>query len=95
MEARDFVVALIGAGQTQSVIAERTGIPQPTISKVARGDVADVMSRNYRKLQALYESTPAAVALHEATLRMQAAPEPAPLAGQPSAPATATSAERV
>lgn len=55
MEARDFVEALIGKGLTQSQIAERTGIPQPTISKVARGDVSDVLSRNYRKLQALHD----------------------------------------
>lgn len=55
MEARDYVLALIELGLTQTVIAERTGIPQPTVSKVARGDVADVLSRNYRKLQALHE----------------------------------------
>lgn len=54
MEARDYVRALVEAGWTQSAIAEKTGIPQPTISKVMRGDVADVMSRNYRKLQALH-----------------------------------------
>ena len=54
MEARDFIAALIGRGLTQSDIADRTGIPQPTISKVARGEVADVMSRNYRKLQTLH-----------------------------------------
>ncbi len=58
MEARDFVEALIGRGMTQADIAERTGIPQPSISKVSRGKEAggvdDVMSRNYRKLQALY-----------------------------------------
>lgn len=55
MEARDFVDALVKSGLTQQNIAERTGIPQPTLSKVLRGDVADVMSRNYRKLQALHE----------------------------------------
>lgn len=55
MEARDFINALTGLGLTQSQIAERTGIPQPTISKVARGDVADVMSRNYRKLKVLHD----------------------------------------
>ena len=65
MEARDFVIALIERGLTQVDIAERTGIPQPTISKVARGDVADVMSRNYRKLQALYEATPPKVQSNE------------------------------
>ncbi len=54
MEARDFIAALIGKGMTQSDISERTGISQPTISKVARGDVSDVMSRNYRKLQELH-----------------------------------------
>lgn len=54
MEARDFVEALIGKGLTQSDIAERTGIPQPSISKVARGEVDDVLSRNYRKLQTLH-----------------------------------------
>ncbi len=54
MEARDFIAALIARGMTQSDISERTGIPQPTISKVARGDVSDVMSRNYRKLQELH-----------------------------------------
>lgn len=54
MEARDFIADLVRSGLTQVQIAERTGIPQPTISKVARGDVADVLSRSYRKLQALH-----------------------------------------
>lgn len=54
MEAKDFIAALVESGLTQSQIAERTGIPQPTLSKVLRGDVADVLSRNYRKLQALH-----------------------------------------
>ena len=72
MEARDFIVALIAQGLTQSQIAERTGIPQPTISKVARGDVKDVLSTNYRKLQALFAekcgpvAAPAAVVAPEA-----------------------------
>lgn len=57
MEARDYVNALLELGLTQAVIAERTGIAQPTISKVGRGEVADVLSRNYRKLQALHEET--------------------------------------
>lgn len=55
MEARDYIEALIRHGLTQIEIAHRTGIPQPTISKVARGDVADVLSRNYRKLQSLHD----------------------------------------
>lgn len=54
MEAKDFVAALVEHGLTQSQIAERTGIPQPTLSKVVRGEVSDVLSRNYRKLQALH-----------------------------------------
>lgn len=54
MEAKDFIAALVAHGLTQSQIADRTGIPQPTLSKVVRGEVADVMSRNYRKLQALH-----------------------------------------
>ena len=54
MEARDFVQALIERGLTQSQIEARTGIRQATISKVARGDVKDVLSGNYRKLQALH-----------------------------------------
>jgi transcriptional regulator with XRE-family HTH domain len=55
MEAKEFIAALVARGLTQSQIAERTGIPQPTLSKVLRGDVADVLSRNYRKLQALHD----------------------------------------
>lgn len=55
MEARDFIEVLVRAGLTQVEIAARSGIPQPTISKVARGEVADVLSRNYRRLQALHD----------------------------------------
>jgi len=54
MEARDFIAELVRAGLTQVQIAERTGIPQPTISKVLRGGVDDMLSRSYRKLQALH-----------------------------------------
>ena len=53
MEAKDYVSAIRAHGLTQAQIAEKTGIPQPTISKIERGDVADVMSRNYRALQTL------------------------------------------
>lgn len=59
MEAREYVTALLELGLTQKQIEEKTGIPQPTISKISRGDVEDVMSRNYRKLQALYEEVAA------------------------------------
>lgn len=67
MEARDYVKALIEAGLTQMAITERTGIPQPTVSKILRGDVADVMSRNYRKLQALHAEVVAGTHPVEAT----------------------------
>lgn len=56
MEAKDYVLAIRSHGLTQSQLTEKTGIPQPTISKIERGEVSDVMSRNYRALQALYES---------------------------------------
>ncbi len=54
MEAKDFISDLRRWGLTQKQIEERTGIPQPTISKVALGKVEDVLSRSYRKLQALH-----------------------------------------
>jgi transcriptional regulator with XRE-family HTH domain len=53
MEASDIVADLLARGWTQVQIAERTGIPQPTLSKIVRKDVQDVMSRSYRKLAAL------------------------------------------
>ena len=55
MEAKDFVVAIRKLGLTQAQIAERTGIAQPTISKIERNEVADVMSRNYRALEKLHD----------------------------------------
>lgn len=55
MEARDLVLAIRAFGLTQNEVSEKTGIPQPTISKIERGDVEDVMSKNYRALLALHE----------------------------------------
>lgn len=57
MEPRDYLLAIRAheSNLTQAQIAQRTGIPQPTISKIERGEVEDVMSRSYRALQALYE----------------------------------------
>lgn len=55
MEARDYVLALKNLKLTQVQISEGTGIPQPTISKIERGEVEDVMSRSYRAIQAFYE----------------------------------------
>jgi transcriptional regulator with XRE-family HTH domain len=54
MEAKDYVIAIRGRGLTQEQIAEKTGIPQPTVSKIERGEVSDVMSRTYRALQNLH-----------------------------------------
>jgi predicted transcriptional regulator len=54
MEARDYVNELRHWGLTQAQIAERTGIPQPTISKIARGEVEDVLSKTYRRLQTVH-----------------------------------------
>ena len=55
MEAKDYVLALKERGFTQTQIAEGTGIPQPTISKIGRGDVNDVMSKSYRALQSFFK----------------------------------------
>ena len=60
MEPRDLVLALKATGLTQKQIEEATGIPQPAVSKIERGEVADVMSRNYRALLALHDSVMAA-----------------------------------
>lgn len=62
MEAKDYVLAIKEKGFTQTQIAEETKIPQPTISKIERGEVADVMSKNYRALQSMHERVMAAPA---------------------------------
>jgi transcriptional regulator with XRE-family HTH domain len=54
MEARDFVLDLKRWGLTQAQIAERAGISQGTVSKLERGEVDDVLSRNYRRLEAIH-----------------------------------------
>jgi predicted transcriptional regulator len=54
MEAKEYLSAIRATGLTQVQVAERTGIPQPTISKIERGDVNDVLSKNYRALQSLH-----------------------------------------
>jgi len=56
MEAKDLLDAIRSQGLTQAQIAEKTGIPQPTISKIERGAVSDVMSRSYRSLLALHDA---------------------------------------
>ena len=56
MEPRELVQALRDSGLTQVQIEERTGIPQPTLSKILRGKVDDVLSANYRRLLAAHEA---------------------------------------
>lgn len=61
MEAKDYLSVIRERGKlTQAQVAARTGIPQPTISKIERGDVSDVMSKNYRALQELHDKVVAA-----------------------------------
>ena len=69
MKARELVQALRAMGLTQKQIQERTGIPQPTVSKIGLGRVRDVMSRHYLALLTAYE--------HQVKVQA-AAPEPAP-----------------
>lgn len=72
MEAKDYVDAILARGLTQEQVFEKTGIPQPTISKIKRGEVTDVMSRNYRALQTLHTQ------LEEAAAKKAAAEAPQP-----------------
>lgn len=54
MEAKDYLKAIRATGLTQAQVSARTGIPQPTISKIERGGSKDVLSRNLLALQRLY-----------------------------------------
>lgn len=56
MEPKELVLSLLAMGLTQTQIADMTGIAQPTISKVARGEIEDVLSRNYRRLETLHKA---------------------------------------
>lgn len=47
---------------TQVEVSQKTGIAQSSISKIERGTVEDVMSRNYRALQTLHAEVVAAAA---------------------------------
>ncbi len=72
MKPRELVLALRAMGLTQKQIERKTGIPQPTISKIGLGRVSDVMSRHYVALLGAYEQQ-----LKEQALR------PAPVFGAP------------
>jgi predicted transcriptional regulator len=55
MKPRELVLALRAMGLTQKQIQQKTGIPQPTVSKIGLGRVRDVMSRHYVALLGAYE----------------------------------------
>ncbi len=55
MKPQELVLALRAMGLTQKQIQKRTGIPQPTISKIGRYGDRDVMLRTYDALLAAYE----------------------------------------
>jgi transcriptional regulator with XRE-family HTH domain len=54
MQVHELLKEIRNHGLTQVQVAERSGLPQSTISKLERGEVADVMSRSYLSLLALY-----------------------------------------
>lgn len=54
MEARDYLLAIRALGLTQVQVAEQSGVPQPTISKIERGETKDVLSKNFLALQKLH-----------------------------------------
>lgn len=61
----EIVCDLLEFGFSQNTIAERSGVHQTTISKLARGDITDVMSQTYRTLLALHQEIyPPSVTVH-------------------------------
>lgn len=59
---------LLSIGLTQMTIAQETGIPQPTLSKLATGQAKDMPSRRTRKLQVLWEQRCAGQIEHSSML---------------------------
>lgn len=55
MTAQEYLKAIREKGLTQAQIAEKTGIPQGTISKIETGRVDDVLSKTYLLIKALYD----------------------------------------
>lgn len=102
MKPQELVLALRAMGLTQKQIQKRTGIPQPTISKIGRYGERDVMLRTYDALLAAYEQQlkegpvapgpgrgrPLSRSAPAATTAPGAAPLPAPAASA-AAPAPA------
>jgi hypothetical protein len=104
MKPQELVLALRAMGLTQKQIQKRTGIPQPTISKIGRYGERDVMLRTYDALLAAYEQQlkegpvapgpgrgrPLSRSAPAVTTAPGAAPLPAPAASAPApAPAPA------
>jgi transcriptional regulator with XRE-family HTH domain len=56
-QAGDIVIELLEHGMTQQQIGASVNLHQTTVSKLARGDVADVMSNTLKKLEALHAQT--------------------------------------
>lgn len=55
MTAHEYLKAIREKGLTQAQIAEKTGIPQGTISKIETGKSEDVLSKTYLLIKALYD----------------------------------------
>lgn len=53
--AQDYLKAIRDSGLTQSQVAERTGIPQGTISKIERRQDGNVLFNTYAALKALHD----------------------------------------
>ena len=54
MEAAELVCALLEAGLSQEQIAKEAQVHQTTVSKLARGDIKDTLSKTYRALLAVH-----------------------------------------
>lgn len=52
---KTIIDALLAAGFSQVELAERTGIPQSTISRISRGLQSDVGYSRGKKLEQLYD----------------------------------------
>lgn len=54
MEAQKYLISIRSHGLTQAEVSEKTGISQPTISKIERGSVKDVRGTTLLLLQQLH-----------------------------------------
>lgn len=54
MEAQKYLISIRSRGLTQAEVSEKTGISQPTISKIERGSVKDVRATTLLLLQQLH-----------------------------------------